>query len=102
MKSFGPTLDELDKLRRIPVDHLAEAVDVAFAELMASMHQCAAVAGIDPQVTFGWLMAQIADVNPHWATALGKMGYVNFPRGNPHIGARFVDTAKLFGRQATQ
>lgn len=96
--SFAPTPEKLDQMKKVPVAHFAEAVDAAYLEFMTAIHECAARAGLDPKVTFWWIITQMADANYHWAAALGKMGHVNFPRSNSHIGATFAETVKKFGK----
>ena len=96
-RSFAPDPRRAQALRSIPTEHLAENVDAAFVEFMTSLHECAARASLNPNVTLGWLIAQMIDANYHWAHDLGKHGFINF-RTNPHVGASFAETVKKFER----
>lgn len=87
--------DDAEKLRTISPDVLCEAVDVAWLDFLTSIANASAGMQIDPNHTLSWMLTQIADERAHWAYALGKLGFVNFPRNNhPHLGKTFAQSFK--------
>lgn len=84
--------DEIDRLKEVPPDVLAEAVDVAWIEFLTSIKSAAIGIGISPEMTLSWLLTQIVDENYHWATGLGRKGFVNFRRSNRYLGKTFAES----------
>ena len=89
------TPDDVEKLRAIPPAVLCEAVDAAWLDFLTSIKNASAGMSISPQATLSWMLTQIADEQAHWATELGKRGFVNFPRDNhPYLGKTFGQSFK--------
>lgn len=87
--------ERAEHLRTIPPDVLCEAVDAAWLDFLTSIKNASAGMAINPQATLSWLLTQIADEHAHWATELGKRGFVNFPRDNhPYLGKTFGQSFK--------
>jgi hypothetical protein len=93
-KSYAPTPERVDQLAKYKTSDLAEAVDVAFVEFMTAVHECAAAVPLNPKVTLGWILTQMADANFHWATDLGKRGFINFRGSNPYLDKTFSEVVK--------
>jgi len=90
---IGP--DDAEKLKGVSPAVLCEAVDVAWLDFLTSIKNASAGMAINPQATLSWMLTQIADEHFHWATELGKRGFVNFPRDNhPYLGKTFGQSFK--------
>lgn len=87
--------ERAQQLRAVPPDVLCEAVDAAWLDFLTSIKNASAGMVINPQATLSWILTQIASEHAHWAGALGKLGFVNFPRENhPYIGKTFSQSFK--------
>ena len=87
--------ERAQQLRAVPPDVLCEAVDAAWLDFLTSIKNASAGMAINPQATLSWMLTQTADEHAHWATELGKLGFVNFPHAHrPYLGKTFGQSFK--------